>query len=85
MTDRLIEEQAAAWREIAPYLGRLHLIGQRLGWRLGGLLIKSAVEELERLATPAAGPPVCPTCGLPMRGLACLERFGATRPKCPQL
>ena len=29
--------------------------------------------------------PICETCGLPMLGLACLERFGVTRPGCPVL
>lgn len=45
---RLIEQQAAAYREMAPYLDRLQSLGRRLGWPLGGLLIKAAVEQLER-------------------------------------
>lgn len=44
----LLEQEAAAFREMAPYLDRLHSLSQRLGWPLGGLLIKAAVEQLER-------------------------------------
>jgi hypothetical protein len=44
----LIEQEAAAFREMAPYLDRLQSLGQRLGWPLGQLMIKSAVEQLER-------------------------------------
>lgn len=50
-TDRpqwLIEQEAAAFREVAPYLDRLQALGQRLGWPLGRLVIQSAVEQLER-------------------------------------
>jgi hypothetical protein len=45
---RLIGEQAAAYREMAPYIGRLQDLSRRLGWPLGQLLIRSAVEQLER-------------------------------------
>lgn len=45
---RQVEQEAAAFRETAPYLDRLQDLGRRLGWPLGQLLIKSAVEQLER-------------------------------------
>jgi hypothetical protein len=49
---RLICEQAAAYRELAPLLDRLHRISARRGWPLGRNILQCAVEELERL-TPA--------------------------------
>jgi hypothetical protein len=51
--DRLIREQAAAYRELAPLLDRLHRISVRRGWPLGRNILQCAVEELERM-TPAA-------------------------------
>lgn len=44
----LLEQEAAAYREMAPYIDRLQALGQRLGWPLGQLAIKAAVEQLER-------------------------------------
>lgn len=44
----LVEQEAAAYREIAPYISRLQSLSQRLGWPLGQLLLRSAVEQLER-------------------------------------
>jgi len=41
------EQQAAAYREMGPYLDRLQAISQILGWPLGGQLLKSAVMQLE--------------------------------------
>jgi hypothetical protein len=51
--ERLIREQAAAYRELAPLLDRLHRISVRRGWPLGRNILQCAVEELERM-TPAA-------------------------------
>ncbi len=72
----LIEQEAAAWREIAPYLDRLQSLSRRLGWPLGRLLIASAVEQLER-DHPA--PIKCGGCGAAAdkdRCLGCLHDFG---------
>jgi hypothetical protein len=49
----LICEQAAAYRELAPLLDRLHRISARRGWPLGRHILQCAVEELERMTTPA--------------------------------
>lgn len=49
---RIIREQAAAYREIGPFLDRLHKLSSRRGWPLGQNILKCAVEELERL-TPS--------------------------------
>ena len=46
---RLIREQAAAYRELAPLLDRLQKLVSRRGWPLGEHTLKCAVEELERL------------------------------------
>jgi hypothetical protein len=49
---RIIHEQAAAYREMAPLLDRLHKLSNRRGWPLGRNILQCAVEELERL-TPS--------------------------------
>ena len=49
---KLIREQAAAYRELAPLLDRLHKLSSRRGWPLGRNILQCAVEELERL-TPS--------------------------------
>lgn len=49
---RLIREQAAAYREMAPLLDRLHKLSTRRGWPLGQNILQCAVEELERI-TPS--------------------------------
>jgi hypothetical protein len=57
-TDRpqwLVEQEAAAFREVAPYLDRLQLLSQRLGWPLGRPVIQSAVEQLEQDHRQAGG------------------------------
>lgn len=43
-----IEQEAAAFREMGPYLDRLQELSRRLGWPLGEPLIRLAVEQLER-------------------------------------
>lgn len=46
---RKIEMEAAAFREIVPYFGRLHVIARHFGWRLGRHLVEGAVDELEQM------------------------------------
>jgi hypothetical protein len=48
-TVRTVLEQAAAYREMAPLLDRLHRISARRGWTLGRHILQCAVEELERM------------------------------------
>ena len=46
---RLIREQAAVYREMAPLLARLNVLSRRRNWLLGKNTLQSAVEELEAL------------------------------------
>jgi ribosomal protein S27AE len=43
----LRDQEAAAFREMGPYLDRLQALGRRLGWPLGSPLVRLAVEQLE--------------------------------------
>jgi hypothetical protein len=52
-----IRQQAEAWRQMKPYLERLHKVGQRLGWLAGDKVFERAVRELEQLVILKTTPP----------------------------